>query len=654
VNYGYTTQSMLDAIANLSRGRTTIFWLRDIRVLLNSKTCPQDRRRLGLELASEKAVLLHDREAATWTRAIKMRQEGNLESGRKKSDERDLKMPSASAANFIREIIDDDNRTGKFGQQVHTRFPPEPNGYLHIGHAKSICLNFGIAASYPGGLCNLRFDDTNPSKEDVEYVDSIIEDVRWLGFDWDKRLFYASDYFDKLYEYAEELIRLGKAYVCDLSATEIREYRGTLTSPGKDSPYRNRSVEENLDLFHRMKAGEFPDGSRTLRAKIDMTSPNLNMRDPVIYRILHASHHRTGDKWCIYPMYDFTHCLSDSLEGITHSICTLEFEDHRPLYDWCLDQLNVYHPQQIEFARLALTYTVMSKRKLLQLVQEGLVSGWDDPRMPTISGLRRRGYTPESIRLFAERIGVAKVPSTVEVGVLEDCVREDLNKKAPRKMAVLRPLRVVLDNYPDGLVEEFETVNNPEDLSMGMRKVPFSKVLYIERDDFREDPPKGYFRLSPGAEVRLKHAYFIKCTEVLKDKRSGEVVELHCTYDPDSRGGEAKDGRKVKGTLHWVSAGHAVEAEVRLYDHLFTKADPGDADEGLDFKSNLNVNSLEKLTPCFIEPSIAGSAPGSKYQFLRHGYFCVDTVDSSPSKLVFNRTVSLRDSWAKVEKSGKG
>ncbi len=556
----------------------------------------------------------------------------------------------AVPTNFIREIIEEHNRSNKYDQRVQTRFPPEPNGYLHIGHAKSICLNIGVAASYPGGLCNLRFDDTNPSKEDVEYVDSIMEDVRWLGFDWQDRLYYASDYFEKLYEFAEQLIALGKAYVCDLSPTEMREYRGTLTAPGKESPFRNRSVDENLDLFRKMRSGEFPDGSRTLRAKIDMTSGNVNMRDPVIYRILRSRHHRTGDTWCIYPMYDFTHCLSDSLERITHSICTLEFEDHRPLYDWFLNELQVYHPQQIEFARLELTYTVMSKRKLLQLVNEKQVSGWDDPRMPTICGLRRRGYTPESIRLFAERIGVSKRDSMVDVAVLEDCVREDLNKRAPRVMAVLRPLRVVIDNYPDDLVEEFETVNNPEDPAMGTRKVPFSKVLYLERDDFREEPPKGYFRLSPGVEVRLKHAYFITCRSVVKDPKSGEIVELRCTYDPESRGGETKDGRKVKSTLHWVSASHALSAEVRLYDHLFGTEDPNVAPEGLDFRSNLNPKSLEVLSECKVEPSLANAISGSRFQFLRHGYFNVDPIDSKPGKLVFNRTATLRDTWARVEK----
>ncbi len=564
---------------------------------------------------------------------------------------KDDKTPPASNSNFIREIIDEHNRTGRFEKRVHTRFPPEPNGYLHIGHAKSICLNFGIAQDY-NGLTNLRFDDTNPSKEDTEYVDSIQEDVRWLGFDWQDRLYYASDYFDRLYDWAEELILMGKAYVCDLDAAEMREYRGTLTEPGKDSPFRNRTVDENLDLFRRMKAGEFPDGSRTLRAKIDMASGNVNMRDPVIYRILRATHHRTGDKWCIYPMYDYTHCLSDSIEKITHSICTLEFEDHRPLYDWCLDQLNVYHPQQIEFARLALTYTVMSKRKLLQLVKENLVSGWDDPRMPTSCGFRRRGYTPESIRLFADRIGVAKRDSMVEVGVLEDCIREDLNKKAARKMAVLRPLKVVIENYPEGKVEQFESVNNPEDPSMGSRQIPFSKVLYIEQDDFREDPPKGYHRMFPGSEVRLKGAYFVKCVNAAKNS-AGEITEIHCTYDPTTQGGEAKDGRKVKGTIHWVSAAHAVEAEIRLYDHLFTKEDPGDVEEGEDWKAGLNPGSLETLTVAKIEHSVIDAKPGDKFQFIRHGYFCVDTVDSKPDHLVFNRTVSLKDSWAKIEKGQK-
>lgn len=554
-------------------------------------------------------------------------------------------------SDFIREIVAADLETNKYGGRVHTRFPPEPNGYLHIGHAKSICLNFGIAGEF-GGLCNLRMDDTNPTKEEVEYVESIKEDVRWLGFDWDDRLFYASDYFERLYEYAVELIRIGKAYVCDLSADEMREYRGTLTERGKDSPYRNRSVEENLDLFGRMRAGEFLDGSRTLRAKIDMSSGNINMRDPVIYRILHASHHRTGDSWCIYPMYDFAHCFSDSIEGITHSICTLEFEDHRPLYDWFLDELKVYHPQQIEFARLNLSRTVLSKRKLIQLVREGHVTGWDDPRMPTISGLRRRGYTPESIRNFCDRIGVAKRDSIVDIALLEHCIREYLNKRAPRAMAVLRPLKVVIDNYPDGQVEELEAINNPEDPGMGTRKVPFSKVLYIEQDDFREDPPKEFFRLAPGREVRLRYAYFIKCVDVVKNEKTGEVVEVRCTYDPATRGGDSPDGRKVKATLHWVAAAHAVEAEVRLYDHLFLKADPGDVEEGKDFKSSLNAASLDTLTSCHVEPSLAGAAPGNRFQFERQGYFCVDP-DSSDKKLVFNRTVTLKDTWAKIEKTQK-
>jgi len=554
----------------------------------------------------------------------------------------------APSLDFIRTIIEEDLRTGKYGGRVHTRFPPEPNGYLHIGHAKAICLDFGIAAEY-GGLCNLRFDDTNPSKEEVEYVDSIQEDIHWLGFDWGDRLYYASDYFEQLYEYALQLIKAGKAYVDSLSADQIREYRGTLTRPGRNSPYRNRSVEENLDLFRRMRAGEFEDGEHVLRAKIDMASPNIVMRDPVLYRILHATHHRTGDRWCIYPMYDFAHCLSDSLEGITHSMCTLEFENNRELYDWILDQLEVYHPQQIEFARLNLSYTVLSKRKLLQLVEEGYVSGWDDPRMPTLSGLRRRGYTPESIRNFCDRIGVAKSNSIVDVAMLEHCVREDLNKRAPRVMGVLDPLRVVIDNYPEDQVEELEAINNPEDPSMGTRKVPFSRVLYIERADFREDPPRKFFRLAPGREVRLRYAYYITCVDVVKDEKTGEVTELHCTYDPETRGGWAPDGRKVRGTLHWVSAAHALQAEVRLYDRLFLKANP--LEGGADFKDSLNPNSLEVLTSCRVEPSLAGATPGSRYQFERQGYFCVDPVDSSPEKLVFNRTVALRDSWAKIEKA---
>jgi glutaminyl-tRNA synthetase len=558
---------------------------------------------------------------------------------------------SAPSPNFIREIITEDLKTNKWSGRVHTRFPPEPNGYLHIGHAKSICLNFGLAAEY-GGLCNLRFDDTNPSKEEVEYVESIKQDVRWLGFDWEDRLFFASDYFEQMYQYAVQLIKQGQAYVCDLSADEITEYRGTLTQPGKNSPYRNRSIEENLDLFERMRAGEFPNGSRVLRAKIDMASPNLNMRDPVMYRIVHAEHHRTGDKWCIYPTYDWAHGLEDSIERITHSICTLEFEDHRPLYDWYLDQLGVYHPQQIEFARLNLNYTVMSKRKLLRLVQEGNVSGWDDPRMPTICGLRRRGYTPESIRTFCERIGVAKRDSVVDLALLEHCLREDLNKRAPRVMAVLRPLKLIIDNYPEGQVEELDAVNNPEDPGMGTRKIPFSRVLYIEQEDFREAPPKGFFRLSPGNEVRLKHAYIIKCERVVKDEKTGEVVELHCSYDPETKSGGPKADRKVKATLHWVSADQALSAEVRLYNHLFVTPHPDDVPDGSDFKVNLNPNSLETLTSCKIEPNLKNAKIGDKYQFLRMGYFCVDP-DSSDEKLVFNRTVTLQDEWAKIEKKQK-
>jgi len=561
---------------------------------------------------------------------------------------------SPVSSDFIRNIIAEDLRKNKNDGRVHTRFPPEPNGYLHIGHAKSICLNFSIASENKGGICNLRFDDTNPSKEDVEYVESIMEDVRWLGFDWGDRLYYASDYFEQLYGYAEQLVKDGKAYVCDLSVQEIREYRGTLTESGKDSPYLTRSVEENLDLFKRMRAGEFEDGSRVLRAKIDMASPNLNMRDPVIYRILRATHHRTGDKWCIYPMYDFTHCLSDSIEGITHSICTLEFEDHRPLYDWFLDELKVdCHPQQIEFARLNLSYTVMSKRMLMELVEQGFVTGWDDPRMPTIAGMRRRGYTPESIRNFCERIGVAKKDSMVDMALLEHCIREDLNKRAPRVMGVLRPLRVDIDNYPENKVEELEAVNNPEDSSMGTRKVPFSRVLYIEQDDFLEDPPKKFFRLAPGREVRLRYAYFIKCESVVKDEKTGQVVELHCTYDPETRGGDAPDGRKVKSTLHWVSADHSLKAEVRLYDRLFVKANPCEEKDGIDYKTYLNTDSLKTLSSCRVEPSLAGAAPGSRYQFERLGYFCVDSVDFSDQALVLNRTVTLRDPWAKIKKADK-
>jgi glutaminyl-tRNA synthetase len=556
---------------------------------------------------------------------------------------------AAPSLNFLQAIIEEDNRTGKFDHRVHTRFPPEPNGYLHIGHAKSICLNFGLAAEY-GGRCNLRFDDTNPTKEEVEYVESIEADVRWLGFDWQDRLYYASEYFDQLYNWAEQLIKAGKAYVCDLNADEMRQYRGTLTQPGKNSPYRDRGVEENLDLFRRMRAGEFPDGSRTLRAKIDMASPNLNMRDPVMYRILHASHHRTGDRWCIYPTYDYTHGQSDSIEKITHSICTLEFENHRPLYDWYLEQLGIYHPQQIEFARLNLTYTVLSKRRLIELVTGGYVRGWDDPRMPTIAGYRRRGYTSEAIRNFCKEIGVSKYDGVLDISRLENSLREDLNKRAPRVLAVLRPLRVVITNYPENQTEELEAVNNPEDPAAGTRKVPFGRMLYIERDDFREDPPKQFFRLAPGREVRLRYAYFVKCENVVKDPKTGEVVELHCTYDPATRGGSAPDGRKVKGTIHWVSAAHAVEAEVRLYDHLFNKPDPDDYPEGADYKANLNPKSLEVLTGCRLEPSLAGARPGDRYQFERMGYFCVDP-DSVPGALVFNRTVSLTDTWAKIEKA---
>ena len=562
----------------------------------------------------------------------------------------DRKAPS----DFIRDIVGEDLKANKNDGRVVTRFPPEPNGYLHIGHAKSICINFGIALENKAGVCHLRFDDTNPSKESTEYTESIESDIRWLGFDWGSHLYYASDYFDKLYQYAVELIEDGKAYVCSLTTDEIREYRGTLTEPGKDSPYRTRSIEENLDLFERMRKGEFKDGSHVLRAKIDMTSPNLNMRDPVFYRIKHESHHRTGDKWCIYPMYDFAHCLSDSIEGITHSICTLEFEDNRALYDWILDQLKVdCHPQQIEFARLNLSHTVLSKRKLLELVEGGYASGWDDPRMPTISGFRRRGYTPEAIRNFCERIGVAKSNSVVDIALLEHCIREDLNLRAPRVMAVLRPLRVVIDNYPEGKVEQLDAENNPEDPSMGRRKIPFSRVVYIEQDDFREDPPEKFFRLTPGREVRLKHAYYVKCEQVVKDKGTGQIAEVHCRYDPETRGGWSQDGRKVRGTLHWVSATHALEAEVRLYDHLFTKRDPYDVEEGFDFKANINPNSLEKLISCLVEPGLAGARPGTRYQFLRQGYFCVDSVDSRDGAPVFNRIVSLRDSWAKIERAQK-
>jgi glutaminyl-tRNA synthetase len=554
-----------------------------------------------------------------------------------------------SRTNFIREIIDEHNRTGRFGGRVQTRFPPEPNGYLHIGHAKSICLNFGLAQDY-GGKCNLRFDDTNPVKEEQEYIDSIIEDVRWLGFDWGDRVYYASDYFDQLYDWAVQLIKAGKAYVDHLSADEIREYRGTLTQPGKESPYRNRSVQENLDLFERMRKGEFKDGECVLRAKIDMASPNLNLRDPVMYRILHASHPRTGNKWCIYPMYDYAHGQSDSIEKVTHSICTLEFEDHRPLYDWMLDALGIYHPQQIEFARLNLNYTVLSKRKLIRLVKDGYVRGWDDPRMPSLSGLRRRGFTPEAIRNFCDLIGVSKSNSTADMAMLEYCVRQDLNKRAPRVMAVLRPLKVVLTNYPEGQVEEVEAINNPEDPAAGTRRLPFSRVLYIEQDDFMEDPPSKFYRLAPGREVRLRYGYFIKCNEVVKDE-TGRVVELRCTYDPATKGGEAPDGRKVKATIHWLSAEHAVPAEARLYNNLFTVPDPGGDDEK-DFTAFINPDSLEVVNTCYVEPTLKNAKPGSFYQFERLAYFCVDP-DTTEGKPVFNRTVTLRDDWAKIQKSDK-
>jgi glutaminyl-tRNA synthetase len=554
--------------------------------------------------------------------------------------------PVVTRSDFIREIIDEDLQSGKFQQKIHTRFPPEPNGYLHIGHAKSICLNFGIARDYQGA-CNLRFDDTNPTKESQEYIDSIKKDVRWLGFDWADREFYASDYFQQLHDWALLLIQKGKAYVDDLTADEIREYRGTLTEAGKESPHRNRSVEENLDLFARMKTGEFPNGSRTLRAKIDMASPNLNLRDPVMYRILHAHHPRTGDQWCIYPMYDWAHGQSDSIERITHSICTLEFEDHRPLYDWFIDQLGIHHPRQVEFARLNLTHTVLSKRRLLQLVNGGMVEGWNDPRMPTLSGIRRRGYSPDAIRAFCERIGVTKADSIVEISLLEYFLREDLNQRAPRMMGVLHPLKVVLENYPEGQVEELDCVNNPEDASMGTRKVPFSRELYIEQEDFREDPPKQFYRLAPGREVRLRYAYFITCREVVKDAATGNIVELRCTYDPATKGGDSPDGRKVKSTLHWVSAPHAVTAEVRLYDHLFSKPDPDDVTPGQDYLANLNPNSLQVLKDCRLEPALKGAPIGNTFQFERLGYFCVDP-DSKAEHLVFNRTVTLRDTWAKV------
>lgn len=570
----------------------------------------------------------------------------------KKTDPKEVEGGKASQSlDFIRAIIAEDKKNNKHEGRVHTRFPPEPNGYLHIGHAKSICLNFGIALENQGGLCNLRFDDTNPSKENQEYIDSILEDVRWLGFDWEDRLYYASDYFEKLYDFAIQLIKKGKAYVCDLSAEEIRQYRGTLTEPGRESPYRNRSVEENLDLFQRMRDGEFPDGSRVLRAKIDMSSPNMNMRDPVLYRILRAPHHRTGNTWCIYPMYDYTHPVSDSLEGITHSICTLEFEDHRPLYDWSLNELDIFRSRQIEFARLNLTYTVMSKRKLLELVEEKLVSSWDDPRMPTISGLRRRGYTPEAIRKFCDKIGVAKNDSIVDIALLEHCIREDLNEKAQRRMAVLNPLKVVIDNYPEGTFEDFEIPNHPDNPEMGTRKVPFGRTVYIECDDFMEDPPKKFFRLAPGTEVRLRGAYFITCKRVVKDEATGEIMELHCSYDPATRGGDAPDGRKVKGTIHWVCAERCVNAEVRMYDRLFTVENPGSDRDGRDFKAYLNPDSLKILPSGRVEASLKNARPGEKFQFERLGYFCVDSKDSKQGHPVFNRTVTLRDSWARIDKS---
>jgi glutaminyl-tRNA synthetase len=554
--------------------------------------------------------------------------------------------------NFIRDIIDEHNRSGRFQGRVHTRFPPEPNGYLHIGHAKSICLNFGLAADY-GGKCNLRFDDTNPETEEMQYVESMKRDVRWLGFDWEDREYYASDYYEDLYQFALNLIRKGRAYVCDLSAEEVSDGRGTLTTPGRESPFRGRSVEENLGLFQRMRAGEFPDGSRTLRAKIDMRHPNLLMRDPVLYRIRRSRHYRTGDEWCLYPTYDWAHGQSDSLEGITHSICTLEFEVHRPLYDWFLDQLGVHHPQQIEFARLNVSHTVLSKRKLLELVQEGRVSGWDDPRLPTISAMRRRGYPPAAIRRFCDLVGVAKVNSIVDLALLESCVREELNRTAPRVMAVLRPLRIIIDNFPEGRVEELEAVNNPEDPAAGSRLVPFTRELFIEQDDFMEVPPKKFYRLAPGREIRLRYGYFITCTSVVKDPRTGEATELHGTYDPATRGGDAPDGRTSKATLHWVSAPQSLEAEVRLYDTLFGKRDPEEVEEGQDWKSNLNPKSLEVLKGCRVEPSLRQAAPGSLWQFERLGYFCADGGDSRPGRSVFNRTVTLRDPWIRMQKTGR-
>ncbi len=551
--------------------------------------------------------------------------------------------------NFIEEIIEDDMRTDRYGGRIHTRFPPEPNGYLHIGHAKAICIDFGMAAKY-GGLCNLRFDDTNPTREEQEYIDSIKDDIRWLGFDWGDREYYASDYYGRLFDWAVELVKKGKAYVDDLSAEQIREYRGTLTSPGRESPFRGRSVDENLDLFERMRSGEFPDGSKVLRAKIDMSAGNMNMRDPVMYRILRATHHRTGDEWCIYPTYDWAHGQSDSIESITHSLCSLEFEDHRPLYDWFLDQLAVHHPRQIEFARLNLNYTLTSTRKLRRLVEEGFVRGWDDPRMPTLAGMRRRGYPPQAIRSFCDDIGVAKADSVIDIAKLEHCVREYLNKTAPRVMVVERPLKVVIDNYSADKTEELDAVNNPEDAGMGTRKVPFSRVIYIEQDDFREEPPPKYYRLAPGREVRLRYAYFIKCVDVVKDK-AGRIAELHCTYDPATRGGDSQDGRKVKATLHWVSQEHCVDAEVRSYGRLFTKPDPDEVEkDGDDFRMNVDPGSLEVLSGCKCEPALKDVRPGERFQFERLGYFCVD-LDSEPGRLVFNRTVALRDTWVKIERS---
>jgi glutaminyl-tRNA synthetase len=572
-----------------------------------------------------------------------------MKSKKNKNDTKDTITNESISTNFIINIIEEDLRTNKYDGRVHTRFPPEPNGYLHIGHAKAFCLNFGVAEQF-NGLCNLRFDDTNPVKEDPKFVESIKEDILWLGFNWGDREYHASDYFDQMYEYAVQLVKEGKAYVDSLNPEQIREYRGTVKQAGKESPYINRSIEENLDLLERMKNGEFEEGAHVLRAKIDMSSSNMLMRNPLMYRIRHAKHHRTGDKWHIYPMYDFAHCLEDSIEGITHSLCSIEFENNRPLYDWFLDQLNIHHPQQIEFARLNMTYTVMSKRKLLVLVKEGFVKDWDDPRMITLSGLRRRGYTPESICNFCDRIGVAKADSTVDMALLEYFIREDMNKKAPRRMAVIHPLKVIIDNYPEDKVEEMEAINNPEDTSMGTRKVPFSKVLYIEKEDFMEEPPKKFYRLAPGREVRLRYAYFIKCERVVKDNKTGEVIELHCTYDPATRGGSSPDGRKVKATLHWVSAIHALEAEVRLYDRFFSKEFPEETEEGKDFTSNINPDSINILKSCRIEPSLENSKPGDKFQFERLGYFCVDP-DSTKKKLVFNRTVNLRDTWAKIQKA---